>query len=167
MPCGSASSSMVSTAASAAPAFRVFSSGLRHTFLATGDLLQACLRHSLYQALAGYPDQTVSNAGRHDSLGRHFAQKALELPRTFRRIYLILLQQSLLQLPEGLGLIEQAPDRGCDAIEAEAGASIGLKRDKLVAKLSFHEVHRSRVNRQPRVSLRRLVSPAGFEPATY
>lgn len=154
MPCGSASSSMVSTADSAAPAFSVLSSGLRHIFLPTGDLLEADSR-AVYNKCRldiqtrSLPVQTGLYARCHDSLRRHIAQEALKFIRALCGVHFIFRQQTLLQLLEGLGLVEQSPDRRCNAVEAEACARFRVERDEFITKLGFHEVHRSPVNSQP------------------
>src|SRR4051812_16288919 len=129
--------------------------------------------------MLGGPARSDSS-GSHKSSGDQIVEKCPELACALFGFDLILIEQSVAQLFEAPGLLELAPDGGSHAIEAKAFARVWVERHKLIAEFRLHEVDGTTVQQLPHVpstssrvalrhrrQMRELVSPAGFEPATY
>jgi hypothetical protein len=111
---------------------------------------------------------------RHEPFRAKVVKKLMELPSTLFRTYLIFIEQRVPKLLKTLRLLQLPPDRARDIVEAETLARVGVEGDQLVAKLGFHELgcalehgHSLSSPRSPARRRAALVSPAGFEPATY
>ena len=85
------------------------------------------------------------------------------------RLDVILGEKLAAEFVERLRLLQTAPHARGDLVEAEAGASVRIERDQLRVKLGLHEIDGSKIDRHDHSRMLRgkLVSPAGFEPATY
>ena len=155
---------------SAEPAAIDFTSGLRHSFLVTCDLLRAQIGSSLMPnrmclATACSADLTVRLD---ESSFCQILQQRAEFRRALLRLHFVFAEQRVAELIEALGLSELPPHAGCYVVEAEAFARSRIESNEFVAELRLHQLDRTPVHRHLTLPFwLSLVSPAGFEPATY
>ena len=150
-----------------------FTSGLRHSFFGTGDLLPSTMLYigrtlNWLGLMAVDRLASVQFLGDDEAPGDQLIEKLAKLQRTLFLTDLIFGQQGIADLLEALRVRQMTPNGGSDLVESEALACLGIECDQLIAELGFHEIDGAAIYwAGQELSLWTLVSPAGFEPATY
>jgi hypothetical protein len=101
-------------------------------------------------------------------------EKPLELGRALILANVIFANQAVAKLVEACGLGKAPPNRGRDFIEAKASPRVRIESHQLFAQFGFHQFDSATVHwvtqkrlLAPLTLAQEVVSPAGFEPATY
>jgi hypothetical protein len=127
--------------ASAEPALRTLTSGLRHSFFVTGLSLTRCRPKSYSLAVALTSKNALSTASFHKALVNQVIEQHLKFGGAFFGTDVEFVEQLAPQLVESFGIFEIAPNRRRHGVEAKTIAGGGIERDELIADLGFHQTY--------------------------